>query len=358
MAPPDPKNAPARFQLKQLKVVNPGQQLCCVRFSPDGKLLAAGTFEGSIRRWDASMDAYEELPAIAGHQGWVQRIAFHPDSQRLFAADSFGQLACWNIVAKEAKQVWSVKDAHDGWIHSLALSPDGSQLATSGRDRILRFASSGDGKPNHRIAQTEEPLALAFHSDGKALVCGDLKGVVRQWDCQTGKASREFDARSMYLKDRLQDVGGVRCFAFDSTGKIMLAGGSIPKSGGFVQGTMEVIVYDWDSGKIKTTFKGSADTEGYVYDIAFHPVGYFMAVTSGQPGQGKLFFQRLDEAQAFFTLPLANCHALALRPDGARIVVSATNANSSGNGRQIGKGKEYPGNYSPLHVFEFSKTKT
>ena len=75
----------------------------------------------------------------------------------------------------------------------------------------------------------------------------------------------------------------------------------------------------------------------------------------GQPGNGKLFFQNLDEAAAFVTMPLPNCHALAVHPFGTRLVVSATNGNSSGNGRPKSKNADYPGNFSPLHVFDFPK---
>ena len=60
------------------------------------------------------------------------------------------------------------------------------------------------------------------------------------------------------------------------------------------------------------------------------------------------------EAQPFQSLPVPNAHSLAVRPDGKRLLVSATNANSSGNGRQLGKDKEYPANNSPLHGFEFA----
>ncbi len=357
MAPTDPKSTQAKYQLKPVKVLNPKQQLCTIRFSPDGKLLAAGSFEGTIRRWDASTDAFSELPTIAGHHGWVQRIVFHADGQRLFAADSWGQLICWNIAGKDAKQIWSVPDAHDGWIHGLALSLDGKQLVSCGRDRFIRLSSAQDGKDIHRIAHTEDVLAVEFHPGGKSLLSGDLKGVIKEWDVQTGKAGRDFDARGMYLKDRLQDVGGVRCFAFDSAGEAMIAGGSVPKSGGFVQGALEILVFDWKTGKVKKTIKGSADTEGYVFDMVVHPDGFLMAVSSGQPGQGKLFFQKLDEAQPFFALPLPNCHSLSLHPNRMRLVVSATNGNSSGNGRPLGKNKEYPGNDSPLHIFDLPKPK-
>jgi hypothetical protein len=52
---------------------------------------------------------------------------------------------------------------------------------------------------------------------------------------------------------------------------------------------------------------------------------------------------------------MANCHALDLHPDGRRLVVSATNANSNGNGRRLGGGTEYPGNWSPLHLWEMPR---
>jgi hypothetical protein len=96
--------------------------------------------------------------------------------------------------------------------------------------------------------------------------------------------------------------------------------------------------------------------EGYVLDLSWHKDGFVMAVTSGQPGQGKLFFHRPGEAQPFFTTAkMANCHSLAVHPNGTRLVVSATNANSSGNGRPLTKAKEYPGNTSPLYFWEVTK---
>jgi WD40 repeat protein len=352
--PPAKKNS---GPLTQVKVLPNTQQLSSVRYSPDGKMLAAGSFEAVVRRWDASTDAFTELPALAGHNGWVQSLAFHPDGKRLFTADSWGQVCCWPFTEKEAKPLWSVKDAHDGWIYQLALSPDGSRLATAGRDSTIRITNTDDGKEVARFREHKEHvLAVAFHPDGKHLVSGDLKGVVKQWELSSGKVVREFDAKSMFLRDRIQDVGGVRCFAFDKTVGTLFVGGSLPKSGGFVQGTWLVLVFDWASGKLTNTQKGGTENDGYVYDMAFHPGGYLMAVTSGQPGQGKLLFLRPAEAQPFHTQAgMANCHAIALHPDSKRIVVCATNANSAGNGRQIGKNKEYPGNYSPLYVFDVTK---
>jgi len=349
---PPPKVAIGKDQVKAVKVLTVDQQLCAIRFSPDGKLLAAGSFEGVIRRWDFSNDKFTELAAIKGHNGWVQRVAFHGDGKRLFAADTWGQLTAWPITEAEPKPLWSVKDAHDGWIHGLALSPDGSKLATAGRDKTVRISSTSDGKKEAVYPHPEIVLTVAFHPDGKSLVSGDHKGIIRQWELATGKLIREFDAKSMYLKDRLQDVGGVRSMAFTADGTKLVAGGSSLASGGFVTGTTLILIFDWKTGKLEQTFKGTGDKDGFVHDMAMHPDGYLIAVSSGQPGSGKVFFQRLTEAEPFFQLPLPNCHGLAVQPESTRIVVSATNANSAGNGR-VGKDKEnYPGNTSPLHVLD------
>jgi WD40 repeat protein len=346
--------------LKPVKTLNIDEQLCSIRFSPDGKMLAGGTFEGSIRRWDFSTNDFAEYPAIGGLNGWVQQVAFHPDNKRLFAVDSWGQIAAWPCADKAPKASWLVKDAHDGWIHAMAINADGSKLISGSRDRTARISATADGAKLAAFAHPNEVMAVAFHPDGKSAVTGDSRGIIRQWDLATGKSVRELDAKSMYLKAGIQDVGGVRCFAFDAEGTTLAAGGSAPASGGFVTGSTLIIVYDWQTGKAKQTFKGAGDKDGYVFDVTLHPDGYLMAVSSGQPGAGKVFCQRLNEADAFVTLPLPNCHSLALHPSGTRLVVSATNANSGGNGRPKNKGGkvDYPGNSSPLHIFDVQRPKS
>jgi hypothetical protein len=57
--------------------------------------------------------------------------------------------------------------------------------------------------------------------------------------------------------------------------------------------------------------------------------------------------------QPFFLAPaMPNCHSLAVPPNYKRLVVSVTNGSSNGNGRVLDKNKEYPGNWSPLHVWD------
>lgn len=352
----DAKKLVEQYTPKQTKSLKTDRQLCMLRFSPDGNLLAAACQDGSIRRWDES---FAELPPIKGHGGWVQAIVFHPDGKRLFSADTYGALRCWPFADKEAKATWTNDKAHDGWIRALALSPDGKTLATCGRDQKIRLFSADDGKQTRELASADSDLfALAFHPDGKSLVVGDLFGVIKQWDLATGKSVREFNAKDLHKLDRLQDSGGVRCLAFDKDGNTLLAGGTFAPSGGFVQGTPAFLAFDWKTGKPTQTRKVGAATDGFLHDVHVHPAGFVMGVTSGQPGNGKFFFQRVDDAQPFFITPaMPNCHSLAMHPEGRRFAVVATSSGSNGNGRQLDAKGQYPGAFSPVVIWDLPPAK-
>src|SRR3954462_8671116 len=93
--------APAANAPKELgKPLVPPTQVTRVRFSPDGKLLAAACFDGKVRRWEVPSAKPEgfvsgkepaELPALGEHNGWVTDIAF--GAKTLFSCDSWGRLS-------------------------------------------------------------------------------------------------------------------------------------------------------------------------------------------------------------------------------------------------------------------------
>jgi hypothetical protein len=358
------------------------RQMSTVRFSPCGKFLAAAGRDATIRLWnvpepvaappadplaatdkkDAKKNAkpvkppepvFPELPVLKGHDGWVTSLEFHPKDQRLYSADSWGQLCAWAYADAPPKPAWQVKPAHDGWIRQLAISSDGTKLATCGMDKRIRLWSSAAGKQLAEFTSAEDVYALAFHPDGKSLVSGDLKGIVRQWDLAAGKPVREFDAKMLYMLSMIQDVGGVRTLAFDAEGKTLAAAGAQPAGGGFVQGTPVLRFFDWASGKATQTLTLGDNTEVYIHELAFHPRGFWIGVVSGQPGKGKFFFLRTGEAQPFFVgnKQMPNCHSVAIHPGGTRLAVIS---NAGTFGQQKSKAREgiYPGNTSPINIFD------
>lgn len=350
-----PKKGPDPNAPKELgKPLVLATQITRVRFSADGKQLAAAGFDGTVKRWDLGGKEPTELSALGGHNGWVSGLAF--GAKALFSADSWGRLSAWDFAAKEPKRLWSVEAAHEGWLRSLALNADGSQLVTCGRDGFVRVWNTTDGKKATEFEMKTDALSVCFGPDGKSVFAGDLFGTIREFHLTNSKQLITIEAKELHKLDRIQDVGGAKCLLVSADGKTLFAGGAEPKTGGFVQCVPLLIAFDIASGKRLSQWKGTNDNEGYVTDLAWHKDGFVIFTTSGQPGQGKFHIWKPGDEKTVFTGgKLPNCHSVAIHPDGDKIAVSATNANSSGNGRVKGTGGEYPANSSPIQLWSLPK---
>ncbi len=321
------------------KPLTPPCQVTRVRFSPDGTILAAACIDGIVRRWTATGEPKADLK---GHDGWVSDLAFLPNGD-LLTADTWGKLNCW---AGDAVR-WSVP-AHDGWLRGVAVR--GNEVATVSRDGVLRQWDAA-GKKLRETKIGPDLFSLAYTPDGGSLVVGDLFGTIRVFDAKNGTKVREFERKEFHLLDRIQDVGGVRCLVFSADGQTLYTAGCQPKSGGFVQAFPLLMALDFATGKTLWTWKGAGDNEGLVHDLRLLSDGHLAGVTSGQPGQGKLLMWQPPKPEpVFVSTKQPNCHSLDAH--GRLLAVSATNANSSGNGRVKGKAGEYPANTSPIQIWE------
>src|SRR6188472_4324283 len=119
----DSKELLKKFEPKQAKVITADPQVRCVRFSPCGKLLAAGGYDARVRRWNFASPDSPELPSLTGHHAWVEAMALRAEGELLFSGDSWGQLCCWSRYSEEQPTLkWKHEQAHDGWLRDLAVS--------------------------------------------------------------------------------------------------------------------------------------------------------------------------------------------------------------------------------------------
>src|SRR5947209_4969541 len=88
----DPLPAGAFARLGTARYGNVGR-VFSVAFSPDGKTLAAGGWDGSIRLWDVATS--KELRQFVGHKGWVKSVAFSPDGRTLISAGRDRDIHIW-----------------------------------------------------------------------------------------------------------------------------------------------------------------------------------------------------------------------------------------------------------------------
>lgn len=325
----------ADLTAKIVKTLEHSRQLWTARYSPCGKFLCAAGYDALIHRWEVTADEPKLLEPLAGHQGWTQRIAFAGET--LVTADSWGRLIAWNYAEEKPQPKWNVEQALAGWIRGISVSVDGTLVAAAGSDQVVKVFSVADGKLVSELGpHPVDVFSVAIHPDGKSLATGDLKGTIRHWDLTTRQLVRQIEAPAFYRLDRIQDCGGVRHLAFDTTGKQLLSSGMQNPGGGFAEGAPLVLLIDWEAGTIQQELQHGDKTHGFAYDAGFHPSGFVMATSCAMPSKGHLWFWRPGEPKPFYvSTDLPNGRSLTLHPGGTRLAL-VTSVAANGNGRPKG----------------------
>lgn len=153
-----------------------------IAFSPDGKQLATGSFDKSVRLWDAATG--KELKSFNGHQNYVLGVAFSPDGQTIASSAEDNTARLWTMPASGA-----VSDlAHADVVQAVALSADGKLLAAACKDGSVRLWNPAEKKLVHSLTGHKGAvLSVAFSPNGKLVAGSGADGTLRVWNPADGK---------------------------------------------------------------------------------------------------------------------------------------------------------------------------
>ena len=167
-----------------------------IALSADGRLLAAGHRNGSIRVWSVrpSSDAscgfrFDPVMGWNGHDGRVYGVAFENDGRHLISVGSDGKAKSWSvesILVREKSHSWeAIASDHE---HGIAFLPGSALLATvNPQVGVELWDCSTPSTAPLRAYLLDEALTVGCSADGKLLAAGTADGRVVVWDMETGQ---------------------------------------------------------------------------------------------------------------------------------------------------------------------------
>ncbi|PSB00976.1 hypothetical protein C7B64_20765 [Merismopedia glauca CCAP 1448/3] len=230
-----------------------------VSFSPDSKVLVSTSDDGKVKLWTV-LDG-KLIRTIQAHPQKVKSAValFSPDGKILASGSSDGTIKLWN---SENGTLLNTLKPDSSWISSISFSPDGKTLASTGTGNTIQLWNLENGSAIALSGHTKKVQATSFSPDGKRLASGSEDGTVILWDLENNRILAN-------LEDHRSPVWSV---AFSPDGKTLASASS--------DSTIKLWNV-WDMRNISTekpqTLKGH---QGRVWSLAFNPDGKTLASAS------------------------------------------------------------------------------
>ncbi|MFN4261875.1 MAG: c-type cytochrome domain-containing protein [Gemmataceae bacterium] len=263
-------------------------------FSPDGRLLVVAggqpSARGDLRLYQVS--DWKLLGLLGGHTDVVSYVAFSPDGQRLASASFDKTVRIWDVASHKLEQTLS---GHSDFVYATAFSPDGKWLVSASKDRSVKKVDAASGAGLLTFSgMNEDVLAVAVRPDGQAVVSSGYEPDISWWDPATGERTRLQGGHRIAVHE----------LQFSSDGKLLLSAGA--------DGTMKL--WDGASGALSRNIPVGS----IVYAAALSPDNK-LAAAGGFDGLVRLYEVASGRhLLTLLSLPPKDRNAdwLALTPEG------------------------------------------
>jgi WD40 repeat protein len=321
-----------------------GGLVLSLAYSPDGTLLARG--DGTLQaKGDDSesgvllldVRANKVSRVLAKNCELIHGVAFSKDGRRLAAGSHDGSVKVWDVATGDLVHTPA---GHYGAVTQLAVSPDQRALASASADTTVRLWNLETGQEMRRLDHSSSVRGVAWDTDGKSLHSCRNKVALERWNARTGQLLRAFPlvgilprlatrpnsrqiAVAVFRKDDAQvkvldsetgkqlhvlqlpskaDGAGMVAVTYSPDGKRLAAAGDL----GLAR------VWDADSGEEVCTVKDPATMNLKRWSLAISPDSKRLAL----PGTTTVSVRDLATGTEIAALPVPESRSVAYSPDG------------------------------------------
>ena len=235
-----------------------------VAFSPDGRTLASGSWDNTIKLWEVATG--REARSLAGHTGDACSVAFSPDGRTLASGSSDNTIKLWDVAT--GREVRTLA-GHTDEVCSVAFSPDGRTLASGSTDHTVKLWDMATGRDLRTLAGHVLPVfSVAFSPDGRTLASGSQDNTIKLWDIPTGREVRTLAGHTDWVLSVAFSPDGrtLASGSWDKTIKLweVATGREVRTLAGHTKG-LESVAFSPDG---RTLASGSADKTIKLWEVA------------------------------------------------------------------------------------------
>ncbi|KAL5640108.1 hypothetical protein ACGC1H_007410 [Rhizoctonia solani] len=269
-----------------------------VTFSPDGKSIASGAWDKTIRIWDAQSLTSIGAP-LRGHTSVISSVSYSPLGDMIASGSWDSTIRLWDTSTRQPIGV--PLEGHDGDVNSIAFSPGTNFIASGSSDRTVRL---WDAKHRTPAADPFEGhsyviYSVAFSPRGTQIVSGSADMTIRIWDI-------EYETTVVGpLKGHTQ---GVRSAVFSPNGFQIISGSE----------DRTLLLWDIRSGSI--IGKPLEGHTSWVSSVSFSPSGIYVASGSDDKTVRAWDIRTCREVVGPFEQHTDTVCSVAFSPCGERIV--------------------------------------
>jgi WD40 repeat protein len=227
---------------------------------------------------------------IIGHSNPINSTVYSPNGNNLASAGRDQVIKLWNT---STGGLINILNGHSDWVNSLVYSPDGKILVSGSRDKTIKVWNVSTGREIRILSDHNNSVcSLAFSPDGNTLASGSADKTIKLWNVSTGKVITTLKGHS----------DSVLSLSYNPDGKILASGGA----------DNTIKLWDISTSKVIYTLLGH---DNWVRSLAYSPDGKIIASGSSDT---TIKLWNVSTGKVIFTLTghSDSVPSLAFSPDG------------------------------------------